>query len=205
MKKIISDYSINDGEIIFEHNIHRLSKRIDIVLLIKGIVFCLEFKVGENKILEFDINQVLDYALDLKNFHKFSKDCIIVPMLIAANYKKSSTNTQMSVYSDKVVNPLVTGEVGISELIEKVLVEFPNETPINPNWIISPYAPTPTIIEAAKSLYKNHTVEDLTRYEADNVSTDRTIAYILNVINKSKTNKQKSICFVTGVPGAGKH
>lgn len=110
----------------------------------------------------------------------------------------------MSVYSDKVVNPLVTGEVGISELIEKVLVEFPNETPINPNWIISPYVPPLTIIEAAKSLYKNHTVEDLARYEADNVSTDRTIAYILNVINKSKTNKQKSICFATGVPGAGK-
>lgn len=63
---------------------------------------------------------------------------------------------------------------------------------------------TPTIIEAAKKLYDNHTVEDITRHEADKVSTDKTINYILNVIKQSRENKQKSICFVTGVPGAGK-
>ncbi|MCR5719654.1 MAG: DUF2075 domain-containing protein, partial [Lachnospiraceae bacterium] len=50
----------------------------------------------------------------------------------------------------------------------------------------------------------NHSVEDITRHEADKVSTDATIAYILDVIKKSKANKEKSICFVTGVPGAGK-
>ena len=81
---------------------------------------------------------------------------------------------------------------------------FPNETPVEPNWIISPYAPTPTIIEAAKSLYENHSVENITRHEADKVSTDRTIAYILGVIKQSKEKQEKSICFVTGVPGAGK-
>lgn len=110
----------------------------------------------------------------------------------------------MSVYDDSIVNPLVTGKNGIVALISKVLDKFPNEAPVNPNWIISPYAPTPTIIEAARSLYENHTVEDITRHEADKVSTDRTIAYILDVIQKSKENQEKSICFVTGVPGAGK-
>ena len=85
-----------------------------------------------------------------------------------------------------------------------MLNKFPQETPVDPNWIISPYAPTPTIIEAAKRLYENHSVEDIIRHEADNASTDRTIKYILDVIEKSKTNREKSICFVTGVPGAGK-
>ena len=85
-----------------------------------------------------------------------------------------------------------------------MLRQFPNETPVNPAWIISPYAPTPTIIEAAKTLYENHSVENITRHEADKVSTDRTIAYILDVIQQSKANQEKSICFVTGVPGAGK-
>ena len=83
-------------------------------------------------------------------------------------------------------------------------VNFPDEEPVDPNWIISPYAPTPTIIEAAKSLYENHSVENITRHEADKVSTDRTIAYILDVIRQSKERQEKSICFVTGVPGAGK-
>ena len=204
MKDVLSEIIINDGEIVFEYDIPRMGKRIDIVLLLKGIVFCLEFKVGESRILEADIDQVLDYALDLKNFHKYSEDKIIVPILVATDYKHLSTDIQMSVYDDRVVNPLVTGKTGIASLVNKILEKFPNETPIDQNWIISPYAPTPTIIEAAKTLYENHSVENITRHEADKVSTDQTIAHILDIIQKSKINGEKSICFVTGVPGAGK-
>ena len=204
MQRLLSRLQDRNGQIVFEYDIPRLGKRIDVVLLYKGIVFCLEFKVGESKILEADIDQVLDYALDLKNFHKFSEDKIIAPILVATNYNNHSTEIKRSVYDDGVINPLITGENGLFELITKVIDRHPYEMPINENWIISPYAPTPTIIEAARSLYENHSVEDITRHEADKVSTDRTIAYVLNVINKSKRDQKKSICFVTGVPGAGK-
>ncbi len=204
LKNVVSKLDDDNGQIVFEYDIPRLGKRIDTVLLYKGIVFCLEFKVGESKILEADVDQVFDYALDLKNFHKLSNDKIIVPILIATKYNNRTNYVQMSVYDDSIVNPLVTGEYGILELIESVLVKFPNEIPIDGKWIISPYAPTPTIVEAAKRLYENHSVEDITKHEADNVSTDNTIKYILDIIHKSKINKEKSICFVTGVPGAGK-
>lgn len=204
MKESLACYQDKDGEIIFEYDIPRLGKRIDVVLLLEGIVFCLEFKVGETHILEADIDQVLDYALDLKNFHKFSQDHMIVPILIATNYAAASADIQMSVYDDRVVNPLVSGKTGLAKLINAVLQRFPNEQPIPANWVISPYAPTPTIIEAAKSLYENHSVDAITRHEADNVSTDKTISYILHVIQESKEMRKKSICFVTGVPGAGK-
>ena len=204
MKDIISRFASKDGKIIFEYDIPRLGKRIDVVLLLEGIIFCLEFKVGQSSIIEADVDQVLDYALDLKNFHKFSQDHLIVPILIATNYRNSSTEIQMSVYDDRVVNPLMSGKSGVANLIAEVLKQFPNEPSVNPNWIISPYAPTPTIIEAAKTLYENHSVENITRHEADKVSTDRTISYILDVIKHSKENQKKSICFVTGVPGAGK-
>ena len=204
LKQVLSRYSDREGRILFEYDIPRLGKRVDAVLLLDGIVFCLEFKVGESRIVEADVDQVLDYALDLKNFHRYSRDAIIVPVLIATHYRASSDVIQMSVYDDRVVNPLVTGAQGVTKIISAVLAQFPNESPIDPNWIISPYAPTPTIIEAAKSLYENHSVENITRHEADQVSTDRTIAYILQVIHESRTKRQKSICFVTGVPGAGK-
>lgn len=204
MKNVLFGFKNSDGRIILEYDIPRLGKRIDVVLLIQGIIFCLEFKVGETHILEADVDQVLDYALDLKNFHQYSQDKIIAPILIATNYRNSSTDIQMSVYDDMVINPLVTGKEGVANLINAVLKRFPDETPVNSKWDISPYAPTPTIIEAAKTLYENHSVEDITRHEADNVSTDRTIAYILDVIKQSKLHQQKSICFVTGVPGAGK-
>ncbi len=204
MRDVVSELNDQDGQIIFEYDIPRLGKRIDLVLLYRGIVFCIEFKVGESRILEGDIDQVLDYALDLKNFHKFSQDKVIVPILVATNFPNSSTDIRMSVYDDRVVNPLVTGKNGILDLITKVIYRFPNESPVNNNWVISPYAPTPTIIEAAKTLYESHSVENITRHEADKVSTDATIQYIIDVIQKSKTNGEKSICFVTGVPGAGK-
>ena len=195
MRHILLQFHKYDGKIIFEYDIPRLGKRVDVVLLLNGIVFCLEFKVGESRILEPDVDQVLDYALDLKNFHKFSQDRIIVPILIATNYQKSSTEIQMSVYDDKVVNPLYTGELGVVSLISEVLQRFPAESPVNQNWIISPYVPTPTIIEAARTLYESHSVEDITRHEADKVTTDQTIAYILDVIQQSKQNQEKSICF----------
>lgn len=204
LKEKLKPWKNSNGRIIFEYDIPRLGKRIDVVLLLQGIVFCLEFKVGQSQIIENDIDQVLDYALDLKNFHKFSQDCLIIPILIATQYGKCSTLIQQSIYADRVVNPLVTGKNGITSLILDVLKQYPDEKPINPNWIISPYAPTPTIIEAARTLYESHSVDDITRHEADEVTTDRTIKYILDVIQKSKNNREKSICFVTGVPGAGK-
>ena len=91
MKRILSPYAYTNGQIVFEYDIPRLGKRIDVVLLLKGIIFCLEFKVGESRVLPADIDQVLDYALDLKNFHKFSQDKIIVPILVATNYRTHSS------------------------------------------------------------------------------------------------------------------
>ena len=204
LKQSLAKYKEDDGRLVFEYDIPRLGKRIDVVLLFHGIIFCLEFKVGESRALESDIDQVLDYALDLKNFHKYSQDRIIVPILIATKYSSATETIQMSIYDDKVVNPLICGASGLQHQIEAVIKKYPNEDEVNENWIISPYAPTPTIIEAARALYENHTVENITRHEADNVSTDKTIAYILDIIKQSKSKRQKSICFVTGVPGAGK-
>ena len=204
MQDVLARLGESEGRVIFEYDIPRLGKRIDVVLLLRGIIFCIEFKVGETRILEADVDQVLDYALDLKNFHTFSQEKVIVPILTATNYAKASSAIQMSVYDDRVVNPLVTGKEHLFDQIISVLGRFPDETPVDRNWIISPYAPTPTIIEAARSLYENHSVEDITRHEADKVYTDRTIGCILKVIRKSKEEQRKSICFITGVPGAGK-
>lgn len=204
LKQLLLEFDDSQGNIIFEYDIPRLGKRIDVVLLYKGIIFCIEFKVGEKYIHEADVDQVLDYALDLNNFHKYSQDKVIAPILIATRYRSKSTVVQPSGYSDRVINPLITGEDGILSVINLVLESYQNEEPINDKWINSPYSPTPTIIEAARSLYENHSVEDITRHEADKVYTDRTIKYVLDVIHHSKEKQEKSICFVTGVPGAGK-
>ena len=205
LQSVLQPWKEETAQIIFEYEIPRLGKRIDVVLLLRGIIFCLEFKVGQKDALQADVEQVMDYALDLKNFHRFSHDKVIVPVLIPTRHKSSTTVFNPSVYEDQIYNPLICGEDHLNALISGIL-EHADATDASTidNWVISPYTPTPTIIEAARALYQNHSVEDITRHEADKVSTDRTINYILRVIDRSKTEKKKSICFVTGVPGAGK-
>ena len=206
MQQVLEPWKEEKGQIVFEYDIPRLGKRIDVVLLLRGMIFCLEFKVGKKEEFQAGIEQVMDYALDLKNFHLFSHDRKIVPILIPTKYKEYTTVFQPSVYNDDIYNPMITGEEHLQELIAMVLEHAgaKREDGVIDNWLISPYAPTPTIIEAARTLYENHSVEDITRHEADKVSTDTTINYILQVIHQSKEKQQKSICFVTGVPGAGK-
>lgn len=205
LQQVLLPWKEEKSQIIFEYDIPRLGKRIDVVLLLRGIIFCLEFKVGQKDALQADVEQVMDYALDLKNFHRFSHDRIIAPILIPTKYGDVTTEFKASVYHDQIINPLISGEENLQSLIAKI-IEYTNaETPETiDDWIISPYTPTPTIIEAARTLYENHSVEEITRHEADNVSTDTTINYILEVIQDAKEKQQKSICFVTGVPGAGK-
>ncbi len=206
LKQVIKPWGEEHGRIIFEYDIPRLGKRIDVVLLLRGLIFCLEFKVGKKEDFQAGIEQVMDYALDLKNFHLFSHDKIIVPILVPTKYNEYTTIFQPSVYNDDIYNPMIAGGEHLQDLIGKVLNHAGatyDKAEID-DWLISPYSPTPTIVEAARTLYENHSVEEITRHEADKVSTDTTIKYLLQVIEKSKEQRKKSICFVTGVPGAGK-
>lgn len=204
LQEVLQPWQDEDAQILFEYDIPRLGKRIDVVLLLHGMIFCLEFKVGQNVALQSDVEQVMDYALDLKNFHRYSHDRTIVPILIPTEYRKATDIFQPSVYDDAIYNALITGAFGLQSMIQKVLAREQRPAGSIKDWAISPYAPTPTIVEAARTLYANHSVEDITRHEADSVSTDATIAYILDVINDCKQRRCKGICFVTGVPGAGK-
>ena len=75
--------------------------------------------------------------MDLTSFHKFSEDRLIVPILIATKHEGYSTTIQKSVYDKNVLNPLIAGESGLQELIEKILKEYPNFQEIRDDWIIS--------------------------------------------------------------------
>ena len=207
MQRVLLSWKDENGEIIFEYSIPRLGKRIDVVLLLRSIVFAVEFKAGEDAYLRADMEQVMDYALDLKNFHLASHHRTIVPILMATEAKKSSHELQFSVYDDHIYNPILTNTDNLGRLISEVLEREqaqPSSADEFADWAISRYTPTPTIIEAASALYQNHSVEDITRHEAAGAALEETTQFVLDVINHSKKHGEKSICFVTGVPGAGK-
>ena len=191
------------GQVIFEYSIPRLGKRIDVVLLLHGIVFVLEFKVGADGYLRQDLEQVWDYALDLKNFHEASRDLTIVPILIATDADSASTKKEISHYDDQVFEPISANPAALPGIIRQFITEYARNIDLS-RWIFSRYMPTPTIIQAASSLYLNHSVAEITKTEASGENLQRTSEFVMNVIEHSRTNREKSICFVTGVPGAGK-
>lgn len=204
MKAVLFETKLH-GHIVFEYTIPRLGKRIDVVLLVKHLVFCIEFKVGGDCINVNDKEQVWDYALDLKNFHEESAGLTIVPILVATEARSISNNLCFCSYDDKVYEPLYANKSSLSSLLLSVLEQESGVEEIDPhNWIYSRYSPTPTIIQAASALYMNHSVEDITKHEADKAGIDSCTAFIMDVIRRSKLERKKSICFVTGVPGAGK-
>ncbi len=208
MQRVLKQWKEEKGEIIFEYSIPRLGKRIDVVLLLRGIVFVIEFKVGNNTYSRADMEQVMDYALDLKNFHLASHHRTIVPILVATEAIEVSQKLLFSVYDDKIYNPLFSNLNTLEELIASVLEKEEanqhHEEGDFSDWAISRYSPTPTIIEAASALYQNHTVDDITRHEAAGAALEETTQFVLDIIKQSKEKGEKSICFVTGVPGAGK-
>ena len=86
LKKVLQNY---DGAIFFEYSIPRMGRRIDVVLIIGSIIFILEFKTGEQEHSSYAIDQVWDYALDLKNFHSASQQHLIAPILIASGQRNN--------------------------------------------------------------------------------------------------------------------
>lgn len=191
-----------DGYIIFEYTIPRIGNRIDNIVIYKGIIFLLEFKVGEKKYPSYAIEQVTDYAFDLSYFHKESHNRLLVPILIST--KAHSVKQEIRISKDNVLETICCNEYEIAKYITEVSLKFIQDEIIPDDWINSLYMPTPTIIEAAQALYLGHNVEDISRNDASAKNLNQTTKAINKIIDYSKANNKKSICFITGVPGAGK-
>ncbi len=199
IKEQLSDFT--EGRIIFEYTIPRMGKRVDVVLLYKNIVFLLEFKCGDKEYRQSTYDQVYDYALDLRNFQKESHNKLLVPMMVStkAPYKACIINEK-----DRIIEPISCNADNIGEYIKIVAANY-NEADFDyVVWGNSEYLPTPTIVEAAQALYRGHNVHDITRSDAGAENLTVTTDEINRIIEHSKANSRKSICFVTGVPGAGK-
>ncbi len=193
-----------EGNIYFEYSIPRMGERIDVVLVVKSVIFVLEFKVGKKELSNTDVDQVYDYALDLKNFHEPSHKTCIAPVLILTEAKTNSPIIETTVLKDGLLQPIVTNVKMLKDVIKDVLL-FSDEPIINvKEWEEGSYRPTPTIIEAAVALYAGHDVEEISRSDAGAINLKQTSSTVSEIIRKSKETRKKAICFVTGVPGAGK-
>lgn len=199
LRKVFASFP--DGRVYFEYSVPRLGKRIDVVLVIASVVFVIEFKVGETEFASHAIDQVYDYALDLKNFHEASHDLFIAPVLVATGATDAEIVLGLTPHNDRLLEPIRSAPSQLSRVIRDAIALTAAPRIDTGAWEQGRYCPTPTIIEAATALYAGHKVEEISRHGTNLGETTRTIA---DTIRRARERREKAICFVTGVPGAGK-
>lgn len=204
LKGVLAQRRADEGRLFFEYEIPRLGRRVDVVLILEHVVYVIEFKVGSASFDRAAVDQVWDYALDLKNFHETSHAVPLVPILVATRSDVVPSAAVAHRYLDQLASPLLCGERGLGEALQVGSGLFTG-APIDPKvWQSGRYMPTPTIVEAAKALYAGHAVADISRSDAGAVNLALTSVRISEIIEASRSGSRKAICFVTGVPGAGK-
>ena len=195
-----------DWWILLEYEIPRRQKRPDVILLAQGLVFVIEFKVDSEKFLRADEWQVQSYALDLRDFHAASRGRIIVPILVATAAPSAAEPGATGLISDECCMPVQkTHAAGLAQCVRLVFEALGASAgnAIDPDvWENSAYRPTPTIIEAAEGLFADKQVADISHSFATNL--DQTCGAIIAAVQSSQSQKCRTICFVTGTPGAGK-
>lgn len=204
LKSVTTQY-FRRGSVYLEYNIPRMGNRADVILLIDGVVFVIEFKTGDQHFTQTAVNQVWGYALDLKNFQIECRGRAIVPILLCPDEKATKCVLEIKPFKDNVYQPLLVNKDKLADAIELVLHSLPEDLKfsslLDDRWAKGGYDPTPTIIEAAIALYEHHTVEDITKHTGD---VKRTSDCLNSIIDDCCKNKKRAICFITGVPGSGK-
>lgn len=194
-----------EGDIIFEYDIIRLGKRIDVILLIRHMVFSLEFKNGKNVFTAQDAQQAEDYAIDIKNFHKESEDLYVCPILIATDAPEYHKLQSSNCYPDKQIYLQRENIETLIPKVDKISRLYGDDGEIDfEKWFNSPYYPTPTIIAAAVEAYSTHDLSEIAQSEAGQDNINACESKLYEIIEYAKNNEKKCVCFVTGVPGAGK-
>lgn len=191
--------------LLLEYPIPRRGRRIDAVLLAGSVIVVLEFKCGANEYARDSLVQVEDYCLDLYDFHKASRGHPIVPVLVAteaADRPFAAADPDESVKLTRCAN---------RENLARVIGDCVSRYGFGPSpaidahaWDTSDYTPTPTIIDAAQSLYAGQNVRDISRCSGGVENLTRTTEAVFRAVEGARTAGRKLACFVTGVPGAGK-
>jgi hypothetical protein len=193
----------SDWGILLEYPIPRRQQRIDVVLLAASVIFVLEFKSSVSQSAWAGARQAEDYALDLAYFHAPSHDRVIMPVLVAPGVQtKLPTETTSRIRSLATVAPEALGTLLISVYGQESMNTEPGI--VVGEWNTGLYRPVPTVIEAATALYAGMSVREITRSHSDEVNLTRTTEFVLRAISEAQTYREKIICFITGIPGAGK-
>ncbi|MFI2810910.1 DNA/RNA helicase domain-containing protein [Microbulbifer sp. JSM ZJ756] len=191
---------IGAWRVLLELPLYRLRRRIDVVLVSPHCIILVELKVGEFQFKSSDRRQVEEYALDLRDFHEYSSEACILPVLWCTEATSEKIkNLRLSGGVNEVADVGKSGIVNL--LLEAARYKVSSSYEIR-EWESGSYKPVPSVVNAATSLFSGHDVREIAQADASNLNESS--QRILEIIRHAKKIGQHALIFLTGVPGSGK-
>jgi len=191
-----------DWWIGLEFEIPRVDKRVDCVVLTKSCIIVIEFKTGENRSQRAAEFQVSDYALNLRHLHSTSIGRPIIPLVVLTDPVRGSESKEKVSADDERV------WVESTETLDSFLARVASDVPMSPQplealkWVDGRFERTPGILEVIRHVATNHDVLEIRHHKGDHV--EDALKRVRSIITEARTDRRHVICFVDGVPGAGK-
>lgn len=195
------------GWLCLEYEIARRGRRIDAVLILERTIVVLEFK---SSVMLDSANswQVREYALDLRDFHGASSRISIVPVLVSTAESPANLDaatSRLSIDRPGVYDVVQCVSADLVHVIRQVALcgQHRLEDHIDPiGWRDAPYRPSLNIIEAAERVFTGQEVREISHATAENLSG--TVDCVVEAVRSAQRESRRVVCFLTGVPGAGK-
>ena len=183
---------VREWGIAFEYELPREhGRRVDVAIIAGDSVILLEFKDFADT-LQAHVDQVAAYARDLSSYQAACHNRSVIPILI-----KTLSNEEPIEFG----TVWVTGANGLCAAIERTAVSGKPWISIA-DWIDSPYAPLPSLVRAARMIFKHESLPRIK--QAESAGVDEAVQAVATIIEEARSKSERHIVFVTGVPGAGK-
>lgn len=204
LSKVLS--TVMDWALLLEYPIPGRQKRIDAVLLTPHGIIVVEFKSGDDASSAARW-QTREYCWNLRDFHRESRGVPLAPVLCIAEFIQS-IEAEAIEFSDRhqlVLDLQTCNPAGLAPALARAfecLRAHPDWQFNLERWDGSPVQPTPSVIEFAQKIFGGHDVREISHATADN--TDAALDRVRMAMVEARRDAKRIICFVTGVPGAGK-
>ena len=199
-------------DVILEYDFRRRGLRMDCILLAPGLVVILEFK--RNKPTAADRDQVMNYAINLREFHEVTQKAInddgmmLAPVVVTT---ASNTTIQSEIkfheppWNNVLANSPVTDAAQLADLLT-LLLESRTSTSIidRYNWVNSRFKPSSSILDAAVSLYGQHEVSAITEHALPTEYIKYCVTELISAVEETRRTSSKRVIIISGAPGAGK-
>jgi hypothetical protein len=189
--------------ILLEYPIPQIGQRIDAVILAHNGLVVLETKTGQSP--TGARRQAEDYCISLASFHEGSAGRTIVPLVVSDAH--TTTPADSNAFEGLIRKCELTNTASLGATLQLIAARIVDhdQAAITPEvWDEARFRPIPPIIEAAVKLYAGMDVFEIGHAAAAQEDLEKTTKAVVRIVEEARDKRERAICFVTGVPGAGK-